>query len=322
MNRFGRWTTLAASVVLCSQALGQIAATQNAPVTTKPAVQAPDTVVATLGANKLTRGELDSIKKFFAPNAPASVDDQIIDNWKIVTVLYEEAKKANVETDPDAKVVLEFLKKQNDSRIYLQLQQMKVTVTDEEAQKFYTENSDKPEFRKGFYITAKIIAAPAKEDIDALKAEIAKGKTFDELFEANKAKTKELTGLADPDLKNVASNLLVTNLGQGVVSAMNYVKENDVVGPRNFTKGWILFRITERKPGELTPFDQVKEEIKTRLQREKQMTIQREIIEKAQNIAGVKPPQRPMPMMKPTTRPAKPGMKSMIKPVIKPNTTK
>jgi hypothetical protein len=320
MNRFGQWSLgLAIMVVLGSQAYGQPAATSPAPTATKPAAQSPDTVVATIGENKLTRGEVDIIKKFFAPNAPVEAEEQLINAWKIMTVLEQEAQKAKVLDDPDAKVVLKFLEKQNMGRIYMQLQQIKVTVSDEEVKKYYDENSDKPEFRKGFFISAKVIAAPNKEEIDKMKGQIAQGKNFDELFDANKEKTKELTGLSDAEIKNVASNLLVGNLGQGVVSAMNYVQINEVIGPRNFTKGWLLFKVSERKPGELIPFDEVKERIHGQLLREKQMKINRELIEKAQEIAGVKPPQRPAPMMKPTTQPAKP---ITVKPAVKPDTKK
>ena len=282
---------LMGAVVVLSCGLSRSQTTQPAAEIqmTAPTTQQASDVVATIGDEKLTRGELDSIKKFLAPKAPPEQEQRLIEFWKLSTALANQAKKSGIENDPDVQPVLKMLSKKFLGDLYVRNKQMSVVVTDEDVKKYYEENKAQPQFHEGAYITAKVIATEKREEIDAIKKQLTEGKDFDQLFEANKETTQKITGLSDPAFKNVLSATLVGPLGQPIAGAMAMVAENEVIGPRFLpdNKGFVLFKITERKPGELIPLEKMKEQIHGMLLNQKQMQIGQELMQQAEKEAGI-----------------------------------
>jgi peptidyl-prolyl cis-trans isomerase C len=272
------------------------------PQTTQPTTQKATDVIATVGDQKLTRGEFDMIKKVLAPQLPADQEARLVEFWKMSTVLGNEARKSGIEKKEDVQPTLKLLWNKTLGDLYVQSQMANVTVTDEEIKAYYEANKERPEFHEGAYITGKIIASDKREDIDAIKKELTEGKDFDKLFEANIEKTKKVTGLSDPAINNVLSTQLASNLGQPIAGAMAMVTVNEVIGPRFMpdNKGFVLFKVTERKPGAMIPVEKMSEQIRGFLLSDKKMKINQEIRQKVEKEAGI---QRQMPPMGPGAGP-------------------
>jgi hypothetical protein len=303
-KNFGLVTVLLlCTLAFVTPAFSQVAPGENAiqAPTTQP--QSPSTVVASLDGHQLTRGELESLKKYLAPGAPVEQEQKLIDFWKLSTAMADQARQAKLESDPEALLVLNLLRNKFMGDLLVRREQMNVTVSDDEVKANYDANQDNPAFRQGVFLTAQIIASEKREDIAAIKQELVEGKDFDQVFEAHKDQTAKLLGLSDPSIVNVSSTILTENLGQTVVSAMNMVPEGEVVGPRKATTAWVLFKVTERKPGDLVPFEKVQEEIRAKLLREKQMQAGKDIVQKAQEAAGIAPkmPKKPVSTQPATT---------------------
>jgi hypothetical protein len=285
---------------------------QAAPQTTQKATD----VVATLGDKKLTRGELDTIKKYLAPNMPADQEKRLIEAWKMVTALSNEARKSGIEQNPEFQPLLNLFKNQALSDLYMRVAVANIKISDDDVKAYYEAHKDEPQFHEGFYITGKVIATEKREESDAIKKELTEGKDFDKLFEANLEKTKKVTGLSDPAIKNVLSTQLAANLGQPIAGAMTMVTLNEAIGPRFLpdNKGFVIFKVTERKPGALIPLDKMSDQIRQMLQQQKQMTARQEIIQKAEKEAGI---ERQMPQMGPGAGPRPAPAPQTSKPAVK-----
>ncbi len=281
---------LMSMVIALSCGLSWSQTTQPAEIqAAEPKAQEASDVVATVGDEKLTRGDLDLIKKYLAPGLPPEQEQRIIDAWKMTMVLANQARKSGLEDNPELKPVMTFMKNQTLANLYMSNKRNSVTVTDEDVKAYYEANKEQPQFHEGAYITAKVIATEKREEIDAIRKQLTEGKDFDELVEANKETTQKITGLSDPSIENVLSTTLADNLGQPIAGAMTMVNVNELIGPRIMpdNKGFVLFKITERKPGELIPLEKMKDQIHSMLLNQKQMQATRDAMQEAEKEAGV-----------------------------------
>lgn len=267
-------------------AWGQAAEPTQAEPAAKTPTSAPSDVVATMDGKKLTYGQLQAFKKYFAPFG--AEDSRIIDFWKVNTALAEEARKANIENDPEAQSVIAMLKEQLLGSIYVRQKQLNATVTDEEVKEYYEKNQNDRQFREGEFISAQVIVVPTKEDADKIKKELVEGKDFAKLVEENAEQTKKATKLESPEVKDQQVTELSKTLGPAVAYSMSSLPLNEVQGPRQTTSGWALFKVTDRRPGKLIPFEKVKEDIRRNLLMRKQSTVRSEVYAEAEKKAGIK----------------------------------
>ncbi len=289
------------------------AAKDAAPVT-KATTTAPSTVIATVGDAKLTYGELQAFKKFFAPRG--TEDERLITFWKFNAALARMAQQDNMQKDPDAEAVIKIASDQVLGSVYIRYKQLEAAVTDQEVQEYYKQNDR--EFRENAFVTAKMIAAEKREQADQIKKQLVEGANFDKLVADNRAQTLKTTGLSDVEIKDAATDQLIKPLGPSVAYSMGRVTLNEINGPRQIPNGWIIFKVTDRKPGKLIPLQKVEKDIREQLNRRKQIQVRTDIVAKAEKMAGVKlesqgGPARPgmvrpgtgRPTTRPMTRPAK-----------------
>jgi peptidyl-prolyl cis-trans isomerase C len=308
-------------VVLASSAVWsqvQVQAPTTAPATTQKATD----VVAQVGDQKLTRGELDLIKKYLAPKMPAEQEPRLIEFWKFNAALSNQARKNGFDQNPELEPAKKMMTNQFLGQLYMRSKATNVEVTDQEVKDYYEANKSQPSFQDGAYVTAKFIATAKREEIDAIKKQLTDNAAdFDKVFEANKETTKKVTGMSDPAISNVLSTTLVDSLGQPVAGALTMVAVDQVIGPRMLpnNKGFILFKISERKPGQVIPLEKKAEEIRSMLMNQKQMKTSQEIQEQAEKEAGIVRQNQPMmggprgpqgkaprihPNVRPSTQPA------------------
>ena len=293
--------SFAVILVLLAAAFAQAEKKNPAP---KPS-KSPDKVIASVGNKKLTRGELEFIKENLLP---AADDNRILYIWKVDAVLAGKARKIGMDKLPHIHSVMGLASDQVLAALYINKLQKDVSVSDKETKEFYEKNKDK--FRDLPYVSAKMIAAENRADIEKIKKKLIDGAKFDDLFAKYKDETKKITGMSTAEVKGMSARLLMKNLGPRVVYTMaRWQNFKEVVGPRRIARGWILFKMTGRKPGELVAFDKIASKLKAELERKKKAAIRKKIIMDAEKIAGVSQPTA-MKRAPVVVRKAKPSAKS------------
>jgi hypothetical protein len=107
---------------------------------------APSTVIATVGNTKLTYGELQAFKKFFAPMG--AEEERLINFWKLNAALAEKARKENIDKNPEAQAVMQIAWDQVMGSIYIRYKQLQVSITDQEVKEYYNQHQNDREFRE------------------------------------------------------------------------------------------------------------------------------------------------------------------------------
>lgn len=140
-----------------------------------------------------------------------------------------------------------------------------IAVTDEDVQTYYDENKD-AKYAVGAGATVAHILVADEETAKSLKAKLDAGADFATLAKENSTDTgtKDKGG----SLGFVAYNS--TQLVPEFMDGFKNLKEGEISGPVKSQYGYHLIKATGLKEAEVTPLDQVKDEIKSTLLQQKQ----------------------------------------------------
>ncbi len=245
-----------------------------------------DEIVAKVGDRVLTKKDVDFIKKMFMPRVDAK---RIIYLWTINAELADEARKEGLADSSEVRSVISFAQDEVLATLYVREHQKDVDVSDAEAKKYYEEH--KKEFRLLPYVSVKMIAFDNREDAEKVKKALIEGANFDNLVKKYKKQTLKLTGLSDVCLKEISARDLAKPLGPPIAYTMANVKDfKQVIGPRRFAKGWLLFKVVGKKEAGYIPYEKIASRLKSQLRRRKLGEIRRKLIAQAEKKTGVKPP--------------------------------
>lgn len=140
-----------------------------------------------------------------------------------------------------------------------------VTVSDDDIQNYYNENKDS-QYTVGAGANVSHILVADEDTAKNLKAKLDAGADFAQLAKENST---------DTGTKDKGGNLgfIPYNSTQYVAEFVNGfkdLKEGEVSAPVKSQYGYHLIKVTGLKQSEVTPLDQVKEEIKSQLEQQKQ----------------------------------------------------
>lgn len=161
-----------------------------------------------------------------------------------------------------------------------------VTVSDEEVKKYYDENQDKYTVKPGADV--RHILFETEEDAKAAKSKIDSGETtFDALFteyEPNKAQNikplSEDLGYVEYDQENFDTDFL---------AGLKQLKDGEVSAPVKSSFGYHIIEATNIKSEDVvTPFDEVKDDIKATLLSQKQQEVYNTTLEQWKKDLKVK----------------------------------
>ncbi len=222
-------------------------------------------VVAEIGKEKITLEDLDQMIKDLPEQyqqIALSRKDMFADTVVTQKLLYNEAVKQNLDKDAKVKKEIEQIAREIAIREYLKKEiEDKVTVSDEEAKKFYDANKDKfkePEKIKVFHILVDNEAA-AKDILAKLKG----GADFAALAkEKSKCPSKDRGG----DLGFMSKGQAVPEFEQAAVG-LQAGQMSDVVKTQF---GYHIIKVEERQPERTASFDESKDQLKQMLLSDKQ----------------------------------------------------
>ena len=137
-----------------------------------------------------------------------------------------------------------------------------ITVTDEEMQAFYKENPQ--HFEKGETVHAKHILVDSEEKAQDIMNKITAGDIYFE--DAAKEFSSCPSNVQGGDLGEFGKGQMVPEFDQAVFAA----EVGKVVGPVKTQFGYHLIKVEDKKDASVTPFDEVKEQIRANLLQQKQ----------------------------------------------------
>ncbi|MFT7721898.1 MAG: peptidylprolyl isomerase [Roseateles sp.] len=204
-----------------------------------------------------------------SPELEAQVKDVVVRN----EILVQAAEKAGIPQTADYKAQLDFARQNILIRGLMDDYRAKNPVTDAEAQaeydKFKAQNSGE-EYR------ARHILVEKEEDAKALIAKIKAGGSFEELAKANSKDTGSAQNGGDLDFAN--PNNFVPEFSK----AMTALKKGEMTQePVKSQFGFHIIKLEDTRPATFPAFDDVKAQIKQRIEQQKLAEFQDGLIKKA-----------------------------------------
>jgi peptidyl-prolyl cis-trans isomerase C len=284
----------------------------NKPVAAKPADNNSHAgkdykVVAEIGSEKITLDDIDAmikqIPEQYQPMAEAH-KDMFLDSVVSQKLLYSEASKLNLDKDPDVQKQIEDARKDIIIKEYLRKEiEDKVTVSDEDAKKYYEENLDK--FKEPEKVEVSHILVDTEAGANDILAKLKAGDDFAKLAkEKSKCPSKDKggelgyisKGQTVPEFETVAFSLQPGQLS-GVIKSQF---------------GYHVIKVTAKQPEKTIPFDEIKDQLKQMLLADKHKerfdTILRDLKEKNKVVIYKDVLMPPAPK----TEPAKPVMEPAV----------
>ena len=220
-------------------------------------------VVATYGGEKLTLDEFGAEVEKLPPQIKPllSAPDrrkQFLENYVLSQLLVEEGEKKGLDKDEDIRKQLEEMKKRLILQKVFQDVQQSATVSDAEVKTYYDGHPD--EFSNAQVHAAHILLedeAAANKILDQVKK---KPDSFGDL--AKKLSKDTATAPGGGDLGWFGRGRMVPEFEKAV---FDLKQPGEISGIVRSPFGFHVIKLIERKEGKARPFDQVREEIRSKL---------------------------------------------------------
>lgn len=242
-----------------------------------------DSVIASIGNTKITVADFNeriaNLPERYRDIAQTRKDEylqELIND----TLLYQEAKRKGLEKDKEVqKVIEEARRKILISRLLKDEVNDATSVSEEEIQALYTSNSDK-------YMTPEImrvshILLQNKEDADAILRDLKGGADFEETA---RGKSMDPTAQRGGDIGYFPKGQLMPEFE----NACALLEVDEISGVTKTQLGYHIIKLTERRPPQLRPLDEVKETIVLQVHAIKRRKIFSDLLERLRDGTVVK----------------------------------
>ena len=228
-------------------------------------------VIATVNDQNIHQGTVDDIlsqfsedkiKEFKASGGLEQIKEQLI----LTEVLYQEAIKAKMHEKPEVKTALSMAARGVLAEAMVQ-SKAEESATDEAIQKWYDEHL--VQFRKNAVDLSMIMSATEAE-AQGVKAELDGGGDFAALAKAKST---------DPRTKDNGGSMGSVDMRQlppDIKTPVEAGKDGDLIGPMNLFGQWAVLKIN-KKINDVTPLEEVKDQVKESVMREQSQTYVEEL---------------------------------------------
>lgn len=226
------------------------------------------TVVAKVGSVTITQDDVnreikglpDQIQKMFqGPEGAARFVDELVKK----EILYQEAKKKGLDSNPEYQKKVEDFKKLTLISLLLEKEiEDKAKVTDKDVKDYYERH--KAEMMTNQQVRASHILVKSEDEAKKILEQLKKGADF-----AKIAKEKSIdTGSAKNggDLGFFSRGQMVPEFEKAAFA----MKEGEVGGPIKSQFGYHIIKVTGKKEGQVVEFDKVKDLLVQKVTAEKQ----------------------------------------------------
>ncbi len=252
--------TYAAEPVKQSPPVGQVARSNEPNKPLEEVLPGPDEVLLVMGGREI---KLEQIK-WLDPGVTPQNLPKIKEFLSGTQLLYEEALRQGLEKDPRIQFMAELHQKQTIANELVKSVRNKVVITDEDVKKYYDENQEKdPALKSPEYLSFSHITTKTQAEANDVLAKLKAGADINEL-----AKTASIS----PDntkggvCRKFMSNTVVSRFGDEFLKALTASGEGEFFGPvKSRRDEWEVGRHEGRVAPKVVEFDQIKENLRTRL---------------------------------------------------------
>ena len=256
-------------------------------------------MLAQVGKYKLTLKEFNDQIRSLPPQLQMAVQrnpqlkKQLLDRWVQLTLMALEARKENFQEKPNVKKRIEDMTNALLAQEYMKVNiSDKAKVSDKEIKDYYEKH--KSEFMQPEQVRARHILIKVPAGADKTKLAEAKKKALD--IRAKLIKGESFAKLAqkysdDPGSKARGGDLGYFSKGRMVPEfekAAFALKKGEISKPVKTTFGYHIIKVEDKKPARQRPFKEVKQEIRQKLLRQKQMKLRDELVSKLEKRYPVK----------------------------------
>lgn len=227
----------------------------------------PDTLgptVAIVGTRRIRAHEVDSIIE----SAPANIRPQLrepegyknlVDRMVMEEALYQEAKRAGIEQDPEYRAAVAKAARDAMMRMYYQRRISAFTPPSDSAVQAYYESNQK-DFKIAERVRVRHILTSTRAKAEALRKRLASGALWDALARSSSddKATRETGGIVGYVSREVE---YVPGIGKApeIVSAAFELKEGRTSQPIKSERGWHLIRADQHEPERTQPLAEVRQ---------------------------------------------------------------
>ncbi len=222
-------------------------------------------IVANVAGNAIYEAEVEEMilayaqrgQNFDNPQGREAIVEQLI-NKKLLLL---DAQKNLLEHNAEFKAEFAKVKEEMLANFNLQKAIEAVTVTDEEAQKYYDEN--KAQFKKGESVSASHILVDSEEKANEILAKINAGEiSFEDAARESSSCPSSQNGGA---LGEFTRGQMVPEFDSAAFS----MEVGELRGPVKTQFGYHIIKLTDKKPEEEMAFAEIKEQVKGMLLNDK-----------------------------------------------------
>ena len=257
-----------ALVVLMGAGLAWAAQTQPE---TKDAPKAdPEKVLAKVADREIREKDIDQVIRMMGPQGAMMYDNPqgrraVLDELVSMHLFALKGAEEKLDQTPEFKTAVETFRNQSLARAAIDASLKDVTVSDEEAKKFYDEHPDQFTQPERVHVRHVLISddVTSADAIAKIQADLKAGVSFDEV-----AKSRSLCPSAAQggDLGEVSKGQMVPEFEAAAFALKN---PGDLSEPVKTQFGWHIIRLEGRTPSSLEPFDNVKPQLLQYLTNEK-----------------------------------------------------
>ena len=257
-----------ALVVLMGAGLAWAAQTQPE---TKDAPKAdPEKVLAKVADREIREKDIDQVIRMMGPQGAMMYDNPqgrraVLDELVSIHLFALKGAEEKLDQTPEFKTAVETFRNQSLARAAIDASLKDVTVSDEEAKKFYDEHPDQFTQPERVHVRHVLISddVTSADAIAKIQADLKAGVSFDEV-----AKSRSLCPSAAQggDLGEVSKGQMVPEFEAAAFALKN---PGDLSEPVKTQFGWHIIRLEGRTPSSVEPFDTVKPQLVQYLTNEK-----------------------------------------------------
>ena len=223
-------------------------------------------ILATVAGEVITEADVNAFiqnmpkeQQMYASNPQfrQQIVDQLI-NYRLFSKYAEEMK---MDETAEFEAALNNARKEILASMAISETVKAVEVTEEDMKSFYEENSNY--FEKGATVSAKHILVKEEEKCQEILEEIIAGKVFEE---AAQQYSTCPSGQKGGDLGEFGKGQMVKEFEEAAFAA----EIGQVVGPIKTQFGYHLIKVEAKNEATVTPFEEVKEQIRRNLMQQKQ----------------------------------------------------
>ncbi|RKY10782.1 MAG: hypothetical protein DRP65_06055 [Planctomycetota bacterium] len=275
-------------IVLIALLMGAVSCQEAEPVVAPVAgqIEPAEDILVSYGDKKLTMRHIE----YMQPGADSRTIKRIADWWLSAQLLSDEAVKRGLDKDPAIRYRADLRVKQEYAEGLKKHVLNAVQVSEDQLRDFYDQNKETDrQINKPAKLSFTHVASKTLEESQAILERVKAGEDIGAL-------AKELSIDYDKRKNGAVKDSMETNIGRRFgtefLNAILQATEGNIIGPIKATlsmgKGerYEVVRVEGKVPGRIKSFDEVKDYIKTRLERVEKEKAVKDLLKSLKEKAG------------------------------------